>query len=109
MGATFGALFVLLPVYGYPLGLAILFGIILIPFIITRNVALSMGVGLLSLPFITWLGMDSGIGTIMAVVTGIVIAVKFLPTARAALVKVETKKDFIFDRGQKVRRKRKEK
>ena len=98
MGAAIGALAVLLPVYGYPQGLAILFGIILIPFIITRNVALSMGIGLLSLPLITWLGMKSGIGTIMAVILGLIIAIRFLPTAMAALAKSKGAKDFIFDR-----------
>jgi len=108
MGATFGALAVLLPVYGYWQGLLIFFGIILIPFIITRNVALSMGIGLLSLPFITWLGMKSGIGTIMAVIVGLVIVIKFLPTARAALAKSKTKKDFIFDHWQRDRAKKKE-
>ncbi len=101
MGATFGALAVLLPLYGYWQGLLIFLGIILIPFIITRNVALSMGIGLLSLPSITWLGMNSGIGTIMAVIVGLVIALKFLPTARAALAKSETKRDFIFDHWQR--------
>ncbi len=101
MGATFGTLAVLLPLYGYWQGLLIFLGIILIPFIITRNVALSMGIGLLSLPSITWLGMNSGIGTIMAVIVGLVIALKFLPTARAALAKSETKRDFIFDHWQR--------
>ncbi len=97
MGATIGALAVLLPVYGYWPGLLIFFGIILVPYIITRNVALSMGSGLLCLPFITWLGMNSGIGTIMAVILGLVIGIKFLPTARAAWAKAERKEDFIFD------------
>ena len=103
MGATIGVLAVLLPVYGYWLGLAIFLGIILIPLIITRNIALSMGIGLVALPFITWLGMKSGIGTIMAIILGLVIAIKFLPTARAAWAKTRNKKDFIFDRWQRGR------
>jgi len=101
MGAAFGALFVVMPVYGYPQGLAILFGIILIPFIITRNVALSISVGLLSLPFITWFGTHSGIGTIMAALVGIIILIKFLPTAKAAWTKSKNKKEFVFDRWQR--------
>ena len=101
MAAAFGSLAVLLPVYGYPQGLLILFGIILIPFLITRNVALSMGTGLVALPVIIWLGMHSGIGTIMAVIVGLVILIKFLPTARAAWARSKGKKDFIFDRGQR--------
>ena len=101
MAAAFGSLAVLLPVYGYPQGLLILFGIILIPFLITRNVALSIGTGLVALPVIIWLGMHSGIGTIMAVIVGLVILIKFLPTARAAWARSKGKKDFIFDRGQR--------
>ena len=104
MGASIGALFILLPLYGYPLGLAFFFGVVLIPFIITRNVALSMFVGLLSLPFIAWLGMKSTPFIIFSVILGLIILVKFLPTARAALVRAETKKDFIFDRGKRGKR-----
>ncbi len=98
MGVTIGALAVLLPVYGYWPGLLIFFGIILIPYVITHNIAISMGLALVALPFITWLGMNSGIGTIMAVILGLVIGVKFLPTARASWAKAESKKDeFFFD------------
>ena len=101
MGPTIGALAVVLPLYGYWLGLLIFFGIILIPLAITRNVALSMGIGLLSLPFITWFGMNSGIGTIMAVILGIIILLKFLPTTLEALSKSKSKQEFIFDRWQR--------
>ena len=65
------------------------------------NVALSMGIGLIFLPLIIWLGMKSGIGTIMAIILGLIIALKSLPTARAAWTKTETKKDFVFDQWQK--------
>ncbi len=104
MGATIGALAILFPIYEYWQGLLIFLGIILIPMIITRNVALSMGVGLVVLPFITWLGMNSGIGTIMAVSLGLVITLKFLPTARDAWAKVGNKRDFIFDHWQREKR-----
>ncbi len=100
MGATFGALAVLLPVYEYPWGLAILFGIVLIPFIITRNVALAMGIGLVALPFIAWLGMHSGAFVVWSVAIGIIIAIKFFPEARASWTKSKTKKDFIFGNRQ---------
>ena len=62
--------------------------------------ALSMGVGLIALPFIIWFGMHTGLGTIMAVILGLVIGIKFMPTARKALARAKTKKDFIFDRGR---------
>ena len=106
MGAAFGALAVLFPVYGYPQGLAILLGIILIPFIFTRNVALSMGIGLVALPFITWLGMKSGIGSIMAAVLGLAIALKFLPTARTAIKKTGMAGAFGVDHWQRDKSKR---
>ena len=104
MGAAIGALFVLLPLYGYSLGLAFFFGIVLIPFIITRNVALSMFVGLLALPFIAWLGMKSAPFIVFSIVLGLIIAVKFYTTARPALARAQSVKGFIFDRGQRGRR-----
>ena len=104
MGATIGALFILLPLYGYPLGLAFFFGVVLIPFIITRNIALSMFIGLLSLPFIAWLGMESTPFIIFSIVLGLIIAVKFFPTARVAWARVESIKGFIFYRGKRGKR-----
>lgn len=100
MGATMGALAVILPVYGYWQGMVICLGVILMPCIITRNVALSTGIGLLFLPPITWLGTKSGTATTMSIILGLVIAIKFFPTARAAWAKAEGKGDFIFDRGR---------
>ncbi len=107
MGVTIGTLAILLPVYGYWPGLLIFIGIILIPYIITHNIALSLCIALVALPFITWLGMNSGTGTIMAVVLGLVIGIKFLPTARATWAKAESKKDeFFFDHRQREDRER---
>jgi glycerol-3-phosphate acyltransferase PlsY len=104
MGPAIGGLFVLLPVYDYPLGLAFFFGVVLIPFIITRNVALSMGIGLLSLPFIAWLGMQSAEFVIFSLVLGLVITIKFIPTAKPAIARARNLKAFLFDRGQRGRR-----
>jgi glycerol-3-phosphate acyltransferase PlsY len=100
MGAAIGSLAVLLPIYGYPWGLAIFFAIVLIPFVITRNVALSMGIGLLALPFISWLGMHSTPFIIFSVILGLVILVKFIPTAMPVLAKAKSVKGFVFDRGR---------
>jgi acyl phosphate:glycerol-3-phosphate acyltransferase len=80
MGASIGALFIIMPIYGYALGLAIFGLIIAIPFLLTRNVALSMGIGLLALPFIFWLsGTHSGMLVTWSVVIGLIIAAKFTP------------------------------
>jgi len=84
MGAAIGGLLVLLPFYDYPLGLAFFFGVVLIAFIITRNVAFSMGSGLLTLPFIAWLGIQSAEFVIYSIVLAVVIAIKFWSTAKPA-------------------------
>ncbi len=104
MGAAIGALAVVMPLYGYWQGLLIFLGVILIPFIITRNVALSTATGLVFLPLIIWLGVKSGTATIMAIILGLLIAIRFFPTAKAAWAQTETKKDFFFDRWQRNRR-----
>ena len=83
---------------------AIFFGIILIPFIITRNVSLSMGIGLLFLPLVTRGMTQSGLATILAVVLGILIGLKSLPTTRRTLAEAKTKKDFIFEHSRGRRR-----
>ncbi len=107
MGAAIGGLFILLPLYGFPLGFAFFFGVMLLTFAITRNVALSMGASLLSLPFIGWLGVKTpptGYSQlefiIYIIVLGLVILVKFIPTARISLARAKTFKNFIFDRRQ---------
>jgi len=87
MGAAIGALMVLLPAYGYAPLLGIFLAIILVPLLITRNVALSMALGLFSLPLIIWFGTGSGYATIISVVLLVLIFVKFLPTAISALRK----------------------
>lgn len=104
MGAAFGALAVLMPVYGYWYGLLIFLAVILVPFILTRNVALSMGVGIVFLPLIIWLITGAQLATILAVVLGVLIGIKFWPTARAAWAKNDSTKGFIFDRGKGDRR-----
>jgi glycerol-3-phosphate acyltransferase PlsY len=107
MGATIGALAVLLPLYHCPWGLAIFLSVVLIPFIITRNVALSMGIGLLFLPFISWLGMGPEYKTefiIFSIALGLIILVKFIPTAVLALARTKSVKGFVFDRRQRDKR-----
>ncbi len=104
MGATIGGLFVLFPLYHYSWGLAFFFGVVVILFIITRNVAFSMGAGILSLPFIGWLGMESAPFVIFGIVLVVVVAIKFWPTAKPAVARARNLKAFIFDRGQGDRR-----
>ena len=87
MGATIGALLVLCPLYGYPLPLGIFAATVFVPLVITRNIALSMFTGLVSLPVIVWFSTGSGYATIISVVLLLLIVVKFLPTAIAAVRK----------------------
>ena len=95
---------ILMPIYGYWYGFLIFLAVIIIPFVITRNVALSMGIGILFLPLIIWLITQSELATILAIILGVLIAIKFFPTARAAWARNKTKKDFIFDDGQQDKR-----
>jgi glycerol-3-phosphate acyltransferase PlsY len=104
MGAAFGALAILLPLYGYWYGFLIFLAVVAIPFAITRNVALSMGVGLVFLPLIVWLITGSELATLLAVILGLLIATKFFPTAREAWTRNENTKSFIFDDGQRHKR-----
>ena len=90
MGAAIGSLAVIMPLYGYTNGLLIFLGIILVPLMLTRNVALSMGIGLLALPLIAWFVTGSALATVMAVVLLLVIGLKFLPTALKAIRKSGT-------------------
>jgi len=101
MAATIGALAVLMPLHGHTYEFLIFLAIIIIPLIITRNVALSLGISLVALPIIVWLGTQSGTATIVSIALGLLILFKFLPTAKAAWAKKADKKDFIFDRVRK--------
>lgn len=100
-GTTIGVVSVLLPVYEYWPGLVIFFTVIIIPLVITRNISLAIGAGLASLPFIAWLGLGSGLLVSWSVVLGLVIALKFYPTARRAWTRTGNPRDFIFDRGRR--------
>jgi glycerol-3-phosphate acyltransferase PlsY len=66
MAAGIGAITTVFLAYGYPLLLGIFFAIILIPLIITRNVAFAMALGLISLPFIAWFGTGSGFAGVLS-------------------------------------------
>jgi len=104
MGPTFGALAILLPLYGYWYGFLIFVAVIAIPFAITRNVALSMGIGLVFLPLIIWLITGSELATLLAVILGLLIATKFFPTAKEAWVRNKNTRSFIFDDGKQHKR-----
>ena len=96
MGASIGALAVLMPIYGYAIELGIILGIIVVPLVTIRNVALAMGIGLIALPFIAWImGEHSGMFVVWSVIVGLMVVVKFAPTALASIAKSKGIKDFI--------------
>ncbi len=97
MATAIGIIIILFLAYGYPLLLGIFIAIVLIPLFITRNVALSMALGLIALPFIAWFGTHSALAAIMAAVLFLISFIKFLPTALLAMKKSRRKKDFVFD------------
>jgi glycerol-3-phosphate acyltransferase PlsY len=97
VGTTVGVLSTMMPIYGYWPGLLIFFVLIIIPLLITHNVALSTFVALVFLPLIMWLQTHQGEFTIWSIVLGILIGLRYLPTARAAWAKAENKRDFFFD------------
>ena len=95
MGTSMGALFVLMPLFGYWPGILIFLGIILVGSLITRNLALANGIALLALPFIGWLGVQSGLFIIWSVALDIIITLKFAPTAISVIRQSTDIKDFI--------------
>jgi glycerol-3-phosphate acyltransferase PlsY len=95
MGATIGSLMLLMPTYDYLIELWILLGIIVVPLVAIRNVALAMGIGLIALPFIAWLGTGSGLFVTWSIVVGLIIIAKFSPTMIASISRSKGIKDFI--------------
>jgi glycerol-3-phosphate acyltransferase PlsY len=96
IGVIAGALLIIMPVYGYPLQLGMIIATVLIPFALTSNVALSMAIALLVLPFLFWLGgAHSGMLALWAIITAVIVAVRFTPTALRALAKNKNLKDYI--------------
>jgi glycerol-3-phosphate acyltransferase PlsY len=97
MATAIGIIITLFLAYGYPLQLGIFIFIVLIPIVITHNVALSMALGLIALPFIVWFGTHFAFAAIMAAVLFIISFIKFLPTALLSIKNSRRKRDLVFD------------
>lgn len=97
MATAIGIIITLFLAYGYPLQLGIFIFIVLIPIVITHNVALSMALGLIALPFIVWFGTHSAFAAIMAAVLFIISFIKFLPTALLSIKNSRRKRGLVFD------------
>lgn len=99
MAVIVGSLLVIMPVYGYEKEMFIIIGLVTGLFLLTRNVALSLGIGLMVLPFLFWLGRThSGLLVIWYVVIALIVFGIFLPTALRALAKSKNIRDFIMGR-----------
>ena len=103
MAAAVGALAVLLPVYGYWLGLVIVLGVILVGMAITRNLTLSLALGMVALLFIAIFMIGSLQAIFMTLAVGVLVGLRFLPTARAAWARAGGIRAFVFTeiRGRK--------
>ncbi|MFC2057295.1 hypothetical protein ACFLTO_07050, partial [Chloroflexota bacterium] len=75
--------------------LLIVIGSLLILTILTRNLVLSTNMALLSVPISAWFIDKSWLLVGFAIVTALMLVVHFAPTARAALVKAENKKNLM--------------
>ena len=96
MAVIFGSMLVIMPIFGYTPELGIIIAIISLFFLLTRNVALSLGIGLMALPFLFWMGgTHSGMLVVWYVVIAAIAAGKFTPTAIKALKKNKNIDDFI--------------
>jgi glycerol-3-phosphate acyltransferase PlsY len=99
VGTMVGVLSAMLPLLGgYWPELLVFFAMIAIPLFITHNVALSTFIGLVSLPFIMWVGRPPVDLIVWSAILGLIIILRYLPTARAAWIKVgDNKRAFFFD------------
>lgn len=72
--------------------LLIVFAIMLLITVITRNPVLSFNISLLSLPISIWFLQHSWISVIFSILLLLILIINFIPTARAALARTGSKK-----------------
>ncbi len=105
VGVALGAVSTLFLVYGYETPLLVFLGVLAVPLILTRNVALATGLALLALPFIVMYGTHWKPPFLLAWVLFVVMGLKFLPTLLRAFRKNKGQgaKGMVFDdwRGKK--------
>jgi len=99
MSTILGILAVFMPLHGYLVEFSIFLGIIFIFLIVThRNVALSMTLGLVSVPISTWFLDKSWLFVVISAVFLILVVIRMMPIIRDAWARSRNVKDFI--RGQ---------
>jgi glycerol-3-phosphate acyltransferase PlsY len=91
-----GTLLIIMPLYGYTWQLFVIIGTVIALFIPTRNVALAMGIALLVLPFLFWLGgTHSGMLVVWYIIVAVIVFAKFTPQAIRGLKTTKNLKQFI--------------
>lgn len=96
MGVTAGALLVIMPAYGYSMQLWIIIGTVIVPFLLTRNVALAFGISVFVLPFLFWLGgTHSGMLVVWSIIVEVIVIIRFTPQALRALAKSKNLKAYL--------------
>jgi len=88
LSATFGALAIIIP-----WELLIVIGLLLILWVSTRNLVLSVNIALLSVPISAWFLAKSWLLVGFSLVVAVMLIIHFLPAAKAALVKAGNKKN----------------
>jgi acyl phosphate:glycerol-3-phosphate acyltransferase len=91
VSTSLGALTALFLIYGHPVLLLIFLGIVVLPLLPTRNVALAMGIGLFALPLIVWLGTHDAEPTLLAFILFALLGLRYLPTMLRARGRNKTK------------------
>ena len=81
-----------------PREIAIILGIVAIPIFITRNLTLSVAIGLVFLPLVVWQFGGSGMLIGYSAALPALCGIRHIPTAREAIAASHSKRDFIFDR-----------
>lgn len=90
LAATIGVLAMVMP-----WALLVILVIMFILTVITHNPVLSLNIGLLSMPVSAWFLEKSWLPVVFSIVLIIIMVLNFIPTARAALAKVGSRKNLL--------------
>ena len=88
LAATIGVLVMVMP-----WALLIVLAIMLVLTVFTRNPVLSLNIGLLSMPVSAWFLEKLWLSVVFSIVLVVIMALNFIPTARAALAKAGSRRN----------------
>lgn len=90
LGATVGVLIIVLP-----REFLIFIPVLFVLYVITHNIVLSTNIGLFSVPVSAWFLEKEGLYVLFCLILIVMLALNFIPTARAALVKAGSRQKII--------------